>query len=233
MSTRIGRILPEGVRAAESTGEPADAGLYPSEARAVAGATAGRRREFAAARACAHAALSLLGLAEAPVGRARDGSPGWPAGVVGSITHCAGYRAAAVASRTEVAAVGIDAEPTGPLRDGLMDVIALPSERRHHERLRRTAPGVHWDRVLLSAKESVYKAWYPLAGRWLDFADAALEFQPESGTFATRIDGRPVPGLVGRWLVTEDDLILTSAVAPAGPRGDRDHREAGAGAGLT
>jgi len=28
-------------------------------------------------------------------------------------------------------------------------------------------PGPSWDRLLFSAKESVYKAWFPLTGRWL------------------------------------------------------------------
>jgi 4'-phosphopantetheinyl transferase EntD len=26
----------------------------------------------------------------------------------------------------------------------------------------------NWDRLLFSAKEAVYKAWFPLVGEWLD-----------------------------------------------------------------
>jgi 4'-phosphopantetheinyl transferase EntD len=49
-----------------------------------------------------------------------------------------------------------------------------PEERE----LLATLPGpVHWDRLLFSAKESVYKAWYPLTeftGRFLIRRDLVL-----------------------------------------------------------
>lgn len=215
MSTDIGQILPSRARAAETRGETPAAEPRPSEAKAVASSTPQRRREFASSRACAHAALEQLGCADAPIGKAPGGSPHWPDGVVGSITHCSGYRAAAVARTPDIRGLGIDAEPHDPLRDGLMDVIALPGERHHHRWLREIDPGTHWDRILLSAKESVYKAWYPLTGRWLDFADAELELWPHSGAFLIRLDTEPVPELVGRWLVTGDGLVLTSVVVQA------------------
>jgi hypothetical protein len=44
---------------------------------------------------------------------------------------------------------------------------ARPEERVWLARLRADHPWVCWDRLLFSAKESVYKAWYPLARRWL------------------------------------------------------------------
>ena len=46
---------------------------------------------------------------------------------------------------------------------------------------------VHWDRVLFSAKESIYKAWFPLTGRWLGFEEASLSIDPAAGTFAARL----------------------------------------------
>ena len=43
---------------------------------------------------------------------------------------------------------------------------------------------VCWDRLLFSAKEAVYKAWFPLAGRWLGFEDADRRRRPSgSGIF--------------------------------------------------
>ncbi|HEY3692789.1 MAG TPA: hypothetical protein VGL46_21300 [Pseudonocardiaceae bacterium] len=53
--------------------------------------------------------------------------PVWPPGVVGSLTHCTGYRAAAVAHRRGVLTVGIDAEPHEPLPQ--MSLVPLPSTR--------------------------------------------------------------------------------------------------------
>ncbi|MFF1717797.1 hypothetical protein [Streptomyces sviceus] len=52
--------------------------------------------------------------------------PAWPDGVVGSMTHCDGYRAAAVAHAGEVLGVGIDAEHHLPLPEGVFASIALP-----------------------------------------------------------------------------------------------------------
>ncbi|MFD0027341.1 4'-phosphopantetheinyl transferase family protein [Streptomyces sp. NPDC055059] len=94
------------------------------------------------------------------------------------MTHCPGYRAAAVASRTRLLSLGIDAEPHAPLPAGVLDLVADPVERAALARLARTHPGVHWDTLLFSAKESVFKAWFPLMGSWLDFTDARLHFRP-------------------------------------------------------
>lgn len=46
-------------------------------------------------------------------------------------------------------------------------------------------PAVHWDRLLFSAKESVYKAWFPLTGKWLGFEDADIELHQDPGTGRT------------------------------------------------
>jgi 4'-phosphopantetheinyl transferase EntD len=35
-------------------------------------------------------------------------------------------------------------------------------------------PVTHWGRLLFSAKEAIYKAWYPLAGRWPGFVAASF-----------------------------------------------------------
>ena len=98
--------------------------------------------------------------------------------MVGSITHCAGYRACAVARAAHVAGVGIDAEPHAPLPAGVLGQIARPEERPLLARAGRTEPAVHWDRLLFCAKEAVYKVWFPLAACWLGFEDAVLTLDP-------------------------------------------------------
>ena len=76
-----------------------------------------------------------------------------------------------------------------------------------------------------ASKEAVYKAWFPLARCWLDFADASLRFHGEvadarGGGFSAHlrrpglvIDGLPRDQLSGRWLV-RDGLVLTSVTLP-------------------
>lgn len=212
----IGEILPAGVAFAEAS-EDADAdGLFPDEEAIVGRAVEKRRTEFATGRACARRALAGLGVAPTPIRSGERGEPLWPEGVVGSITHCDGYRACAVARTEELLTIGIDAEPHAPLPQGLVGDIARPEELPRLGELSRAEPGIHWDRLLFSAKESVYKAWFPLAEAWLGFEDATLTIDPDGGTFSARllvpgpaVGGSPIAGFEGRWLV-RDGLVLTA-----------------------
>jgi 4'-phosphopantetheinyl transferase EntD len=216
----IEEILPPEVAAAEAFGDAPPGALFPEEEAAVARAVASRRREFTTGRACARAALAKLGVPPAPIVPGFRGAPQWPAGVTGSITHCAGYRASAVARLAEVAALGLDAEPHGPLPDGVLERIAVPQELAWLPGLAAAVPSVSWDRLLFCAKESVYKAWFPLTRRWLGFEQAAVAVEPEQGTFTAELlepgaalDGRRLARFDGRWLI-RDGLVLTAITVP-------------------
>jgi 4'-phosphopantetheinyl transferase EntD len=212
----IEEILPAGVIAVEAREDSEDAWLFPEEELIVGRAVEKRRREFTTARVCARAALEQLGFAAAAIINGERGEPLWPEGVVGSITHCEGYRACAVARSSEILTVGIDAEPNAALPDRLIGDIARPEELPLLDDLESHSPGVHWDRLLFSAKESVYKAWFPLAKRWLGFEDAVIEIDALAGAFTARlmVAGPPLAGaqlreLSGRWRVGEG-VILTA-----------------------
>ncbi|MGX1852344.1 4'-phosphopantetheinyl transferase family protein [Streptomyces sp. NPDC055299] len=232
----IDELLPETVSAAELFGdEPPAAALLPEEEPHVSRAVDKRVREFSAGRWCARRAMAGLGVPPVPVLPGPRGEPGWPAGLVGALTHCEGYAAAVVARSTEVLALGIDAEPAQPLPDGVLQAVALPGERAglpHHP---DGAPPLPWDRMLFSAKESVYKAWYPMTGRPLGFEDAFLSFDPDDGTFTARllVPGWPLgedllTGFRGRWAVRAG-LVLT-AVAVLAVQGERTSPAPGSGA---
>ena len=89
-----------------------------------------RRREFSAGRHCARQALrpvsgrgrrrSCAGRGESRCGRLE---------IVGSITHCRGYRAAAVARTADLVTIGIDAEPHAASRSGVADYVLSEAER--------------------------------------------------------------------------------------------------------
>jgi 4'-phosphopantetheinyl transferase EntD len=192
--------------------------LFPAEEALLARAVDARRREFATGRDCARRALAALGVDPAPILRGERGAPQWPPGIVGSITHCAGYRAAAVARASDVLTVGLDAEPAEVLPDGVLEYISRPAERARLRDLTAAAPGICWDRLLFCAKEATYKAWFPLARRWLGFQDADITLHPADGTFEARllvpgpaVLGSPPAGLAGRWLAG-DGLILSAIV---------------------
>ncbi|MDH6145474.1 4'-phosphopantetheinyl transferase EntD [Kitasatospora sp. GP30] len=217
-------LLPECVSGVDSREDVTAAGtLYPQEEAVIQAAVEKRRREFTTVRACARQAMAALGLAPAPVLPGPRGEPQWPAGVVGSMTHCLGYRAAALARTTHVRSLGIDAEPAEPLPDGVLEAVALPAEQSELAAAHAADAQVPWDRLLFSAKESVYKTWFPLAHRMLDFSEARLSFHrtpgdATGGTFTARLlaHAPTVPAVFeGRWLVS-DGIVLTAIVLPAG-----------------
>ncbi|MEU9101648.1 4'-phosphopantetheinyl transferase superfamily protein [Streptomyces sp. NPDC048361] len=223
-------LLPKTVAAAEHFGDAPDEGLFPAERALMAGVGAGRRREFTTGRYCARLALRGLGVAPAPLLPDAEGAPRWPAGTVGSLTHCRGYRAAVAARRTEVRALGIDAEPHRPLREGVLASVALPEEQEHRAALLRLDAAVHWDRLLFCAKEATFKAWFPDGARPgltrpRTLYDIHVTLRPappgprsDRGAFHARVlPGRPGSVLFrGRWLVTED-FLLTAVAVPAAP----------------
>ncbi len=213
----IAELLPAAVVAVEAFGPVPGAALLPEEEPLIARAVDRRREEFTTARGCARQALAELGVPPAPLLAGPRREPLWPAGVVGSLTHCDGYRAAAVARSTDLAAIGIDAEPDQPLPDGVLARVALAEER---DALGRLRAGAHADRLLFSAKESVFKAWYPLARRWLGFTDAVVDLDP-GGSFRVRLlvpgpelGGRELRGLAGRWAAA-GGLLVTAVTLPA------------------
>lgn len=207
-------LVPPSLATAEEFGDLEDAPLLAGEAAVVAQAVDRRRREFATGRACARRALGLLGVPPGPILPDTRGAPMWPESVVGSLTHCEGYRAAALGLRRDVRTIGIDAEPDKPLPDGVLRAIALPSEAEMVRELTAAGPGPSWDCLLFSAKEAVYKAWYPLTHRWLDFAGARITFDRD-GTFTARllVPG-PIAEFSGRWLA-ERGLLVTAVTEPA------------------
>ncbi|MFJ9627427.1 4'-phosphopantetheinyl transferase [Streptomyces sp. NPDC101175] len=223
----IEELLPESVVTMETHGNEGfhDTPLYPEEAARVARAVPKRRREFTAVRACARRAMEKLGVPPQPILPGAHGAPIWPAGLTGSMTHCDGYCGAALARATDLASLGIDAEPHAPLPEGVLSSVALPAEQERLTRLAARVPAVHWDRLLFSAKESVYKAWFPLTGKWLDFSEADIDLfadpgdEPRGGLRARLLVPGPVLGgerldtFEGRWTVRRG-LVATAITVP-------------------
>jgi 4'-phosphopantetheinyl transferase EntD len=222
----IERIVPAEVACAEAFDDPPDAALYPEEEAVISRAVQSRQREFATVRHCARRALRELGIPPAALLPGERGMPRWPPGVVGSMTHCAGYRAAAVARSRDLLTVGIDAEPHDVLPHGVLRYVARDGERAMLAELTTVDGGICWDRVLFCIKETVYKAWFPLARSWLGFEDAAVTIEPvttrpAAGDFSARLQvagpviaGEPLTGFGGRWLV-EDGLVVAGIAVTA------------------
>jgi 4'-phosphopantetheinyl transferase EntD len=219
----IEELLPSGVACSESFEDPPGTPLFPAEEAALGRAVQKRRNEFTTVRRCARRSLAELGLPPSPVLPGLHGAPQWPEAVVGSMTHCAGYRGAALAHRAAYVAIGIDAEPNDVLPEGVLEAIALPSELAWIDEFDRVDPSVCWGRLLFSAKESVYKTWYPLTGQRLEFEDARLTVDPARRTFvASLLPAAPSTGegagraeLNGRWLIRHGLVVTAIALVPS------------------
>ncbi|WP_326700297.1 4'-phosphopantetheinyl transferase superfamily protein [Streptomyces sp. NBC_01754] len=229
----IGRLVPAGAVGAEAFDDALPGLPDPRELALVRGRPDRVVRQFTAARACAHRCLDALGAPAGPLLRTADGVPVWPSGFVGSITHCAGYRAAVAAPADRWAALGVDAEPALPLPHGVLGLVASEPERRMVARLTAGHSRLPWDRLLFSAKEAVYKAWYPATRRWIGTAAVEIAFTADGLLTAEIRPGRtaappvPVPAgwpagdgepaaarCTGRWQVAEG-FVLTAVAVPA------------------
>ncbi len=195
----IEALFPAGVCVATGP-DDRDAPLHPEEALLARAMGPARRREFAAGRACARRALQALGVPDAPTLRGLRRAPRFPDGVVGAITHTSGFCAAAVARRTSFAGIGLDAE-----RDQSLSERAVARICTEHELAAlRALPGrtpEHWGALVFSAKETLYKAYFPLTGVFIGFRDAEISLEPESertGAFSARLVRADAPDAAGR-----------------------------------
>ncbi|MFE3693185.1 4'-phosphopantetheinyl transferase [Streptomyces sp. NPDC059129] len=214
------QLLPSWAVSVETYRDPPQARLHPAEEEVVRNAVESRRREFTTVRHCASLALGQLGVGYRPLLPGPRGAPTWPTGIVGSMTHCPGFRAAAVARRSDALSLGIDAEVDEPLPRGMLESIALPGELAVIRRLLSHRTGPRWDRLLFSAKEAVYKAWFPLAGRLLDFHQAEISFDAAQRTWNATllvpgplIGDRPLRRMAGQWSAGRGLLVTAVAVA--------------------
>lgn len=183
-------------------------------------AIASRRRHFVLGRIAAKRALSELGAPTEPVLRGAHREPLWPVGIVGSITHARGHAVAAAALSEDCGGIGLDMEHRSRFFDELVDQVACGPERAWiHDQPDADRPS----RVLevFSAKESIYKAFFPRVGRYFGFEAARLTPLDEPPGF----EGRLVKALDEEYppdrsffieRAWHDDLLLTSLFLPAG-----------------
>ena len=203
-------ISPDWISVAENKGSPIDT-LYEEEIAYLKKAGQKRRQEFAAVRHCARIALQSLNYERPVMVPGRSGLPTWPNGLIGSMTHCNSYCAAAVAPSQVCNAIGIDAEPNRSLTPRVLDRIASSTECEHVQYLRALHPHISFDRLLFSIKESIYKAVFSNSGDSLRFKDVRVLVNP-NGNFDAQITSPHLrcASLQGNW--GEHDGILGSIV---------------------
>lgn len=215
----ISLIVPPLVVTAATPFCSTDVTLSADEEACIANAVPARRQEFAAGRHCARTALAALGIHEFSLLPGVGREPVWPAGVVGSITHSSGLCAAAVAKAEQVPALGIDIERERALDDDLVPSICTPREQSMLARF----DGDAWATIVFSAKESVYKAYFPATRFALEFHGLEIDLEPRAGTFEATIVDPKAPAIFGSRMLpgrfARTDGYVCTAVAVRSPGG--------------
>ena len=146
---------------------------HPDEWEDIASATSNRQKEFAAGRLLARVLTDQLGLPPAPLRRADDRSPVWPADRTGSLSHCDTLCAAAVGKRSAFQSVGVDIETIGRVEQKLWPTLFTEKEAGYFSSLAPDTVALETT-LFFSAKESFYKCQYPLTQEWVGFQDVEI-----------------------------------------------------------
>ena len=189
--------------------------LCTEEEALITSAIEKRQREFRAGRNAAHAALERLQIPASPLLRGEHREPLWPSGHVGSIAHCNDLCLAVAARENDLLGVGIDVEPLEPLSAGVERYVHTPEE----EAFIADNPGDLPQRLIFCAKESLYKCYYPLVGRFFGFQSVTLSFDLERGRFSFAPTERceirfPTQRFEGRYAIGERHLVTACYLLP-------------------
>jgi 4'-phosphopantetheinyl transferase EntD len=146
-------------------------------------ATEKRRTEFILGRLAAFRALQALGVIPQPVPKAKSREPLWQDGIVGAITHKAETACAVVARQDMTCGVGVDLESLHPpVRFSIATKVCTETEQAWLAE----APDEKDTRLkmIFSAKESGFKAFFPIEQIYLGYKDAELSWREEAQSFA-------------------------------------------------
>ena len=177
-----------------------------------------RRSSFQLGRGAARLALEGLGMEPASIPRGDFGEPIWPPDVVGTITHSGNHALAAVAERSSCGGIGMDLERFTDFH-GLIDQVVFGEE---FDWLNSLQNGDSKRRVveIFSAKESIFKAFFPRVNRYFGFEAARVAevagMTHRSGRLLEPIDAA-YPATSTFRIDTQwyNDLVLSAVVLPS------------------
>jgi 4'-phosphopantetheinyl transferase EntD len=184
--------------------------LLDGEMTALGNAVPRRRHEFIGGRVMARRAMTRLGVAPQAIPAGSDRAPIWPAGLVGSITHTDRWCAAVVAEADEILSIGIDVADLHSVGPELWQILCTVTESEWLS----TLPAKDRElgaTALFSAKESVFKAQYPLTRRMLDHHDVEIRFSGDWHHWVAELM-EPPDDLVNDWPIVEGRLLIDDAM---------------------
>ena len=166
-------------------------------------------KAFVSGRRCVRALQKQLNISEFELPSGEFG-PIWPSDLVGSISHSRELAAATILR--DAVSVGIDIECQRRLK---VDAIRRVATKEEYSRY-SVVPDFDWT-LLFSAKESVFKAFSPLARCYIGFQEVELLLDTKAQSFSVRYFGNNIDkGLFerseGHWSALAGHLITIVTV---------------------
>ena len=150
--------------------------LHPAEENYFSQLSSVSRKEhYRSGRICAGEVLSKLGTIGQPVLRdPQTREPLWPEGISGAITHSGKWAAAAAGKTSDVSGIGIDLEDLERQVDSRISRhVCIPEEQKWLQEWGEDFLEQNL-KIIFSAKESIYKAFFPYTRTYLHFHDARI-----------------------------------------------------------
>ena len=119
--------------------------------------------------------MSKLGTIGQPVLRdPQTREPLWPEGISGAITHSGNWAAAAAGKSSDVSGIGIDLEDLERQVDSRISRhVCIPEEKKWLQECGEDCLEQNL-KIIFSAKESIFKAFFPYSRTYLHFHDARI-----------------------------------------------------------
>lgn len=192
---------------------------FPQELR---NACIQRKSSFQAGRELASLAISSILDTKYvySVGMNKDRSPNWPDGIVGSISHSQNHVIVSVADGSQFLSLGVDVEMKMTDRISQMCTSTIFVEGEQNLYKNSWLGFEEFVTLVFSAKESIFKAIYPIVGFYFDFdAVRLLGLDKDLKTMKFSIVN---PDLVSQLhadflevkFSIEEDVFITSADIP-------------------
>ena len=134
-----------------------------------------RKEHYRSGRICAGEVLFKLGTLGQPVLRdLQTREPLWPEGISGAITHSGNWAAAAAGKTSDVSGIGIDLEDLERQVDSRISRhVCIPEEQKWLQECGEDFLEKNL-KIIFSAKESIFKAFFPYTRTYLHFHDARI-----------------------------------------------------------
>jgi len=158
--------------------------LTYQERKIISGAVAKRQQEFATVRWCLRQLFQQLGIEYNSVLKGKDGEPILPHQLCGSVSHTNNAYCAAVAFKEKYKSLGIDIEDIN--RDISESAIKFFMNKDELVLFKKNRE-IGYEKLVFSAKESVFKLLSPLIKESIHFSDVSI-FPKDEGTFIYRIN---------------------------------------------